>query len=202
MSKRTFAPATLVLAACTLVFAAVLGATHAGAQDTATPPVGAATAETVIALHPAHIHTGSCDEVGDVVYPLNDLQAASRVISPVASPGVALTPATPDLAVGAETLPVVAQSGTSVEASLADLIDGGYVINVHQSAEQMQNYLACGEITGTPADGRLDIDLVEVNDSGYAGEAILIDNGDNTTAVDVSLFPAEIVGTPVATPSS
>lgn len=192
MGKR-FAPLSAIAAAVLLVatmFSVVSGQDAAGTPD----------AEGV-ALHPAHIHGGTCDEIGDVVFPLNDLQAASIV----ATPGD--TSATPDseMAMGSEDTErvVVAESGTVVEASLEDILAEEHVINVHESPENISNYIACGELTGEPEDGQLTIELIELNDSGFIGEAMLTDMGDGTTTVHVSLYPAEApAGTPVATPSA
>ena len=55
-----------------------------------------------------------------------------------------------------------------------------HAINVHESDENIQNYIACGELTGTPTEGLLQIQLSEQNDSGYQGMAALQDNGDGT----------------------
>lgn len=36
-------------------------------------PAPTMAAQTGAVAHPAHIHNGTCDQLGDVVYPLNDL---------------------------------------------------------------------------------------------------------------------------------
>lgn len=64
---------------------------------------------------PAHIHSGSCAELGDVVHALADVTDGT--------------------------------SETSVPASVADL-QGDFAINVHESADAIQNYVACGDIGG------------------------------------------------------
>lgn len=63
---------------------------------------------------PAHIHAGSCDELGDVVYPLEDAGESP--------------------------------STSTVDATLEELVDGDFAINVHESAEALENYIACGSI--------------------------------------------------------
>lgn len=73
---------------------------------------------------------------------------------------------------------------------------------MHESAENIQTYIACGEITASPSNGRLTISLRELDRSGYVGEAVLLDNGDGTTAIDVSVFPTSVGGTPIASPAS
>lgn len=63
---------------------------------------------------PAHIHSGACPEVGDVVYPLTNIEGGA--------------------------------SETTVAAPLADLQAAAYAINVHESEEAIQNYVACGDL--------------------------------------------------------
>jgi hypothetical protein len=152
--------------------------------------------------HPAHIHTGTCDTLGSVVYPLTDLTPpeaggtpmAGTMASPVA--GMAATPT-------GLTGEIVAQSTTTVEATLEILLAAPHAINVHESPERIENYLACGEITGAATAGALEIPLHELNASGDEGMARLVDNGDGTTTVTVWLTRvAAGAATPEATPSS
>ena len=86
---------------------------------------------------------------------------------------------------------MVAHSTTTVEASLDDILAGEHAINAHESPENIQNYIACGELTGTPTEGLLHIQLNEQNASGYQGMAALQDNGDGTTTVTVMLMHTE-----------
>lgn len=66
--------------------------------------------------HPAHIHTGTCATLGDVVYPLTDVDASG-------------------------------ESVTIIEVSLAELLASGpYAINIHLSADEIETYVACGDI--------------------------------------------------------
>jgi len=163
------------------------GVAHQGDDHEATPVGGGE------AAHPAHIHAGTCEELGDVVFPLNDVAAldASAEATPAASP--AASPA----AAGAGD--VVAESTTEVEASLDDILAADHAINVHESAKNIQNYIACGDLTGPATDGELRVELQELNDSGYTGEAHLVDNGDGTTTVTVTLMTTGgAAGTPAA----
>jgi Cu/Zn superoxide dismutase len=66
---------------------------------------------------PAHIHSGTCAELGDVVYPLTNVEGGA--------------------------------SETTVAAPLADLQAAAYAINVHESEEAIQNYVACGDLPST-----------------------------------------------------
>jgi plastocyanin len=129
--------------------------------------------------HPAHIHSGTCgDGLGDVVYPLSNVSEAALVNgTPIAGAAGGATDAIP-----------VAISGTTVPSTLADLLASPYAINVHESAENIGNYIACGNIGGTMiGTSDLAIGLGELNGSGYTGVATLHDNGDGTTAVSVYL---------------
>lgn len=129
--------------------------------------------------HPAHIHSGTCgDGLGDVVYPLSNVSEEMLVNgTPVAGATGGATDAI-----------AVAVSGTTVPSSLADLLASPYAINIHESADEIGTYIACGNIGGTMI-GTTDlaIGLGELNDSGYSGVATLHDNGDGTTAVSVYL---------------
>jgi hypothetical protein len=137
--------------------------------------------------HPAHIHTGTCATLGDVAYPLEDVRHQPPVATPQASGS------------GAENAD--ASSTTVVEASLDDILADEHALNVHESAEAIDVYIACGDVTGSPTDGTLVIALEELNASGYSGEATLVDNGDGTTSVAVSIIQVAAAATPIATPA-
>ena len=190
-----------------LALGLMLGSGRALAQDTTAAP------------HPAHIHSGTCAELGDVVYPLTDVSAeASAAGTPVAgettgspesatmdstshsmegmgSPTSEMAMGTPETTASPEG-PfgiIIETSETTVEAALADLSAGGFAINVHESMENIGNYIACGEIVGTANDsGDLTINLAPLNDSGYNGTATLHDNGDGTATVSITLTHPDI----------
>jgi hypothetical protein len=185
MTKRWIG--TLV-AAVALLTGLLAGAALTAAQGSATPQAGNAP-------HPAHIHNGTCNNLGDVVYPLNDV--SGEFLS--GTPGA--TPAPP---AQGEPGDVIAQSQTEIDVSLDDLLAGEYAVNVHKSAEEIDVYIACGNITGEPQDGTLTVMLDQQNNSGVSGQALLTDLGNGKTEVTVTLADAsaEAVGTPAATPSS
>jgi len=133
--------------------------------------------------HPAHIHTGQCPAPGDVVFPLNDLGGENATNgTPMATEPMGSTSAIP-----------VDMSLTTVDSALNDLLDGNHAIVVHESKENIQNYILCGDLGGTVVGGTdLAIGLGQLNDSGYSGVAWLHDNGDGTTSVTV--FATEIGG--------
>jgi hypothetical protein len=188
-----------VFVALTLLFAAgVALAPSMGIAQDATPSLMQGAHQ-----HPAHIHSGTCETLGDVVFPLNDLTSPEAMATPMA--GMDATPmagmaSTPMAGLGE----VVAQSTTIVEASLEDILGAEHAINVHLSPEEIDVYIACGDITGTADGGQLQIMLDELNASGYHGMAVLMEAGDDTTRVDVMLMQREdgMMGTPQATPSS
>jgi plastocyanin len=80
---------------------------------------------------------------------------------------------------------VVAQSTTTIQAALNDLLSGQFALNVHESVDQIQNYIACGEIGGRVVDNRLVIGLRELNDSGFTGVAVLAGTDEGT---DVTVY--------------
>jgi hypothetical protein len=129
--------------------------------------------------HPAHIHSGTCDQLGDVVVPLTDVTTAAGEH------------------VGAESAHGVKTSISVVDMPLQEIIDGGHAINVHESAEAIDVYIACGDIGGTlvtDEDGRthLLIGLGELNDSGHTGTAWLGDDGEQTEVAITLIEPDEM----------
>ncbi len=157
----------VVVTALALVSALMTGlvARHADAQD-------------MQATHPAHLHTGTCDAPGDVIYPLTNV-GFDYAVDGVPSAGDAI---------GATSAIPVESSQTTVSASLADIAAGGHTLVVHESDANIQNYIACGDVGGVLMGGSdLAIGLGPLNDSGYGGAAWLHDNGDGTTMVTIFL---------------
>jgi hypothetical protein len=118
-------------------------------------------ADTAQEAHPAHIHSGTCDQLGDVVIPLEDVAVPAD--------------ATHEGAASAHDVKI---SQTHVDMPLQDLLDGDYAINVHESADAIDVYIACGDIGGyviTDPAGRTElfVGLRELNDSGHTGVARL-----------------------------
>jgi hypothetical protein len=189
-----------IVAVMALTIGLAFGSSMVSAQDApATPDAGtpgaADDAQALALAFPAHIHSGTCDAVGDVVYPLSDLTPPEETGDMSADEGTGMDAGTPeadadttsDTATGADAdmatpdtsddtgdatgeveapdawdAMIVAESRTTIEASLDDILSGSHVINVHESAENIQNYIACGEISevsgadgldGTPVAG-------------------------------------------------
>jgi len=179
-----------MLALATLLVGVMAGTLAATAQDAATP----ATADSV--AHPAHIHVGTCEELGDVVHPLEDVTGAHLEGTPGATPEAA-----------DEGLPgdVIAHSRTTIEANLDDLLAEEHAVNVHESAENIDVYIACANIEGEAEEGELYLELQELNDSGVTGQVILSQADDNSIEVTITLTDAAAEGaatTAEATPAS
>lgn len=128
---------------------------------------------------PAHLHVGACDAPGEVVAPLSDVSAALNVDA---------TPMAGAEMMGQETALPVYASITTVALPLADIVSGGHSLVVHESAENIQNYVACGAIGGYMlGDTDIPFGIGSLNDSGMTGIGWLTDNGDGTTTVRVFL---------------
>jgi plastocyanin len=130
------------------------------------------------APHPAHIHSGACAQLGDVVLPLTD-------VAPLPSEG----------AIGPASAIPVEMSVNQVDMPLQEIIDGGHAVNIHKSADEIDVYIACGDVGGVISDDGVVIGLGEFNDSGYSGVALLKAAGDKT---DVTVFLTEGTGSGTA----
>jgi hypothetical protein len=85
-------------------------------------------------------------------------------------------------------------SFTNVPLTLDAILAEDHAINAHLSADQIDVYIACGEIGGVMApDGSLTIGLREQGDSGYTGIAYLAPGADGAST-DVTVFLAETGG--------
>ncbi len=140
--------------------------------------------------HPAHIHDGTCAELGDVVFPLTNVSATGMMEGMMSGTPVADDSMAMGEMMGAAEATMVVTSATSIDASLADILDAPHAVNVHESEANVGNYIACGEIGGTvmsPADGddggTLAVGLRQLNDSGYSGIAVLEGRGDQTEVI-------------------
>jgi hypothetical protein len=123
---------------------------------------------------PVHIHTGNCEELGEVVQPLTDLTAPTGE------------------RVGQRNRATVAETSfTSVPLTLDAILAEDHAINAHLSADEIQTYIACGELGGVIGpDGTLVVGLGPQSDSGFYGIAFLSPGADGAST-DVSVFIAE-----------
>ena len=124
---------------------------------------------------PSHIHIGDCDEPGEVIQPLTSLTVPTGAVS------------------GNSDAVVAEAAFTSIPQSLDELLAEDHALKVHLSKEQIQTYLACGDIGGAvDADGALIVGMKELDDSGYAGIAYLVPAANGSTSVSVMI--AQVIG--------
>jgi len=143
------------------------------------------------ASHPAHIHDGTCAELGDVVYPLTNVSATGMMEGMMGgTPAADAPPMEMSEPMGAEAAIGVATSFSLVDASLEDILAAPHAINVHESEANIGNYIACGDVGGAietgpgmEEGGTLVLGLGELNDSGYSGIAVLEGRGDQTEVI-------------------
>ena len=150
--------------------------------------------EEVAPSHPAHIHDGDCATLDpNPAAPLNNLEPR---LNETDAEGEDDNPNEPQ---GTLTATAVLYSNSEdVEIAFDDVLASSHSINVHQSDEDIQTYIACGEIGGVVVDDELVIALHSQNDSGYTGIAILSKDDDGN--VDVEVYLAEPGETDLATP--
>jgi hypothetical protein len=166
-----------IVATCLLVLLAFGGVTFPVATAQEATPLPATPVAAAPVSRPAHIHSGDCVNLGEVVFPLNDLTAA-------VGQGVGQ----------ADKATVAESSFTVVPVTLDALLSANYAINTHLSADQIGTYLACGEIGGAiNANGELVIGLREMSNSGFTGIAFLGPGADGAST-NVSVFIAPVFG--------
>jgi hypothetical protein len=170
---------TLLLRATLLVTIITLlsvgpGAFTARAQDEESEP------------HPAHIHNGSCETLGDIAVPLNDVAYSGMAAGGMAMGGTPAaeasmsTPMAMGETIGSASAVPLETSVTVVDLPLDQIADGQHAINVHESADAIDVYIACGDIGGQMLGDMLVIGLRELNDSEEVGVAMLEEMGDQT----------------------
>jgi hypothetical protein len=105
-------------------------------------------------VHPVHIHDGTCDDLGDVAWPLEDIEDGESV--------------------------------TMLEdVTLGDLMTGEYAINAHQSEDEMDVNVMCGNIPaieGLAPDE--DDDAAEEDDDAAADDEDAATDDDDAVAED------------------
>lgn len=130
--------------------------------------VGSAAQEVDHIPHPSHIHAGTCAELDpNPAYPLTDVSAV-----------------TPDAPEGA-----IEVAHSTIDVTIDELLASPHALNVHESAENVANYISCGDVAGPVVDGLLLIPMREQNDSGYFGMAAFAPNDAGGTNVSVYIAP-------------
>jgi plastocyanin len=118
----------------------------------------------------AHIHAGTCEELGIVVYSFPDLKTYRLDEGEEAGVGAI------ELITGTTPTP------------LSELFGEPFSVHVHESAQNKQTYIACSDIGGRPADpwsesDGLTLRAVEQRGSGYSGFTTLRPTADGGTQV-------------------
>ena len=122
----------------------------------------------------AHIHAGTCEELGIVVYSFPDIRTFR-------------TDEGDDGGVGAIEL----ITGTT-QVALNDLFGEPFSVHVHESAQNKQTYIACSDVGGRPdapwaeTEG-LTLQATEQNGSGYSGFTTLRPSPDGGTEVSIAI---------------
>jgi plastocyanin len=140
----------------------------------------------------AHIHAGTCGELGIVVYSFPDLR----------------TYRLDNTAAGGAVMELI--TGTT-QAPLSKLFGEPFSVHVHASAQKKQTYIACADIGSQPPapwsekDGLI-LAAREQQDSGYSGFTTLRPTPDGGTTVTIVLVASpkasEAVETAEAPPST
>ena len=133
---------------------------------------------------PAHIHAGTCEEPGEIVWELAEGGFGLPMPFEIETPStVSATYVGPDAA-----NPAIV-SVTTLDATIRELVADSHVIDAHTAAEDVEaaTRIACGPIGGFLADDDLVFGLQEENGSRYGGTGWLHANGDDTTTVTLFL---------------
>jgi plastocyanin len=121
----------------------------------------------------AHIHAGTCEELGIVVYSFPDIR-------------------TYQIEGGQDGLGAVELITGTTQTALGGLFGEPFSIHIHESAQNKQRYLACSDIGGQPeapwseSDG-LTLQATEQQDSGFSGFTTLRPAPNGGTQVSVVL---------------
>jgi plastocyanin len=122
----------------------------------------------------AHIHAGTCEELGIVVYSFPDLKTFRLDEGEEAGVGA-----------------IELITGTT-QTPLSGLFGEPFSVHVHESAQNKQTYIACSEIGSRPGDpwsesDGLTLRAVEQNGSGYSGFTTLRPSADGGTQVTIAI---------------
>ena len=154
--------------------ALVAGSALAIAQDASSSPAPLVESQPTSAspAFPLHIHSGTCDRLGDVVFPLGTISKDLMINGePVLD------------ANSEENAQDVAVNLTLVDATLDDITAAPHAINIHASEDDMGTRIACGDLSGPVFDDTLVIRLNPGETSDYLGVALLKTDQDGNTAV-------------------
>lgn len=135
--------------------------------------------------HPAHIHAGTCAELDPA--PVADLYNLLPIGVERDDDGEVSE--SPEVR-GTLTVGDVTYSETDdIELVWDDVLSSPHAIVVHESEDNMDTYIACGDIGGVvfgDDDDEMVIGLHPVGDSGFSGIAVL--DADDDDEVDVEVY--------------
>src|SRR5215208_6486657 len=122
----------------------------------------------------AHIHAGTCDELGIVVYSFPDLKTYRLDEGEEAGVGA-----------------IEMITGTT-QTPLSELFGEPFSVHVHESSQNKQTYIACSDIGSRPADpwsesDGLTLRAEEQRGSGYSGFTTLRPTADGGTQVTMAV---------------
>ena len=146
----------------------------------------------VVPPHPVAIHQGTCLEpTAEPAYPIGD--AGERTGNDDATPTLEDVRGTPS-GLGVDV------ASATIDVPLDDLLteDRPHILMVHESAETYNTYIACSEIGGAVLDDSLLLGIRPLNNSEYAGVAVLAADGDQTA---VTAYLINLTGRLEATPT-
>ena len=147
----------------------------AGTEDDHTP------------FHPAHIFNGTCANLGPIAFSLTGVGTESPTNGmPIATSGP----------IGATSAVPVETSSTMLEASLAEITWGPRAITIHQSEQDIEAHIACGDIGSEMIGGNLVVRLRQLNDSGDVGAALLRPVDASRTMVTILMIRAAQLAPP------
>lgn len=126
--------------------------------------------------HPSHIHDGLCPTPGDIIAPLSDVTVVGND------------------AQGPDSHIHVDIGRTTVDLSLDDILASDHSIVVHNSADDIGTFIACGDIGGHDVDGSFLVGIGPVGGSGFSGVAWITDNGDGSSDVSVTMTQTGVTG--------
>jgi plastocyanin len=157
------------------------------APETATPEPASNAAGAVRNLDPvapsrlAHIHAGTCDELGIVVYSFPDIRSYRTGEGDAGGVGAI------ELTTGIADVP------------LTGLFGEPFSIHVHESAQNKQTYIACSDVGSQPAapwseSAGLVLPAREQNGSGYSGFTTLrpVASGGTEVTIALAASPAAV----------
>jgi hypothetical protein len=120
--------------------------------------------------HPARIHEGTCDALGQVDFSLTGVGASIDLDQqPLATP-VPVNPATSYQVVTSE---------TTIPVGMDDLLSGDHAVMIYNDDQSMQG-VACGNVGGAMMGDTLVVGLAEMGVPGHSGFALFRPDGDQT----------------------